>query len=125
MQARYAVRNNQRNFLKITLPQGATLWSASLAGKPVRPGQSPDGSVLLPLEKSHAGEDSPEFAVEIVYISRGTAWNDKGQFKLALPALDLPISRTGLLVYHPPLFKVTPELGSFRTEAYRSRLPPR
>jgi hypothetical protein len=118
VQARYAVRNNQRNFLKITLPTGATLWSASLAGKPVRPGQSPDGSVLLPLEKAHAGEDSPEFAVEIVYISRGTAWNDKGQFKLALPALDLPVSRTGLLVFHPPLFKVTPELGSFRAEAY-------
>jgi hypothetical protein len=118
VQARYAVRNNQRNFLKITLPAGATLWSASLAGKPVRPGQSPDGSVLLPLEKSHAGEESPEFAVELIYISRGPAWNDKGQCKLALPALDLPVSRTGLLVYHPPLFKVTPELGSFRTEAY-------
>ncbi len=118
VQARYAVRNNSRNFLKITLPAGATLWSAELAGKPVRPGQSPDGSVLLPLEKAHAGEDSPEFAVEIVYISRGAAWNDKGQFKLPLPALDLPVSRTGLLVYHPPLFKVTPEPGSFRTEAY-------
>jgi hypothetical protein len=119
VQARYAVRNNQRNFLKITLPTGATLWSAELAGKPVRPGQSPDGSVLLPLEKAHAGEDSPEFAVEIVYISRGTAWNDKGQFKLALPALDLPVSRTGLLVFHPPLFKVTPETGeSFRAEPY-------
>jgi hypothetical protein len=119
VQARYAVRNNQRNFLKITLPTGATLWSAELAGKPVRPGQSADGSVLLPLEKAHAGEDSPEFAVEIVYISRGTAWNDKGQFKLALPALDLPVSRTGLLVFHPPLFKVTPETGeSFRAEPY-------
>ena len=120
VQARYAVRNNSRNFLKITLPAGATLWSAELAGKPVRPGQSPDGSVLLPLEKAHAGEDSPEFAVEIVYISRGAAWNDKGQFKLGLPALDLPVSRTGLLVYHPPLFKVTPEPGSFRTEAYEN-----
>ncbi|MGC1485594.1 MAG: hypothetical protein WA789_17505 [Candidatus Acidiferrum sp.] len=119
VQARYAVRNNQRNFLKFTLPSGATLWSASLAGKPVRPGQSPDGSVLLPLEKSHAGEEAPEFAVEVVYISHGAAWNEKGQFKLALPALDLPVSRTGLLVYHPPLFKVTPEPGSFRAEAYQ------
>jgi hypothetical protein len=118
VQARYAVRNNQKNFLKITLPQGATLWSASLAGKPVRPGQAPDGSVLLPLQKSHAGEEAPEFAVEVVYISRGTAWNDKGQFKLALPALDLPVSRTGLLVYHPPLFKVTTETGAFHAEAY-------
>src|SRR5271155_4502515 len=118
VQARYAVRNNQRNFLKVTLPAGATLWSASLAGKPVRPGQAPDGGVLLPLEKAHAGEEAPEFAVELVYVARGTAWNDKGQFKLALPALDLPVSRTGLLVYHPPLFKVAPETGSFRVEAY-------
>jgi len=122
VQARYAVRNNQRNFLKITLPSGATLWSASLAGKAVRPGQSPDGSLLLPLDKARAGEEAPEFAVEIVYLTRGSAWNDKGQFKLALPALDLPVSRTGLLVYHPPLFKVTPEPGAFRTSPYENPL---
>ena len=120
VQARYAVRNNQRNFLKITLPPGATLWSASRAGKAVRPGQSPDGSLLLPLDKARAGEEAPEFAVEVVYLSRGSRWNDKGQFKLALPALDLPVSRTGLLVYHPPLFKVTPEAGAFRTEPYEN-----
>jgi hypothetical protein len=120
VQARYAVRNNQRNFLKITLPADATLWSASLAGKAVRPGQSPDGSLLLPLDKARAGEEAPEFAVEVVYLSRGTAWNDKGQFKLALPILDLPVSRTGLLVYHPPLFKVTPEPGAFRMEPYEN-----
>src|SRR5437660_10900845 len=122
VQARYAVQNNQRNFLKITLPSGATLWSASLAGKAVRPGQSPDGSLLLPLDKARTGEEAPEFAVEIVYLSRGSAWNDKGQFKLALPALDLPVSRTGLLVYHPPLFKVTPEPGTFRTDPYANPL---
>ncbi len=120
VQARYAVRNNQRNFLKITLPPGAMLWSASLAGKPVRPGQSPDGSLLLPLDKARAGEEAPEFAVEVIYLSRGTAWNDKGQFRLALPALDLPVSRTGLLVYHPPLFKVTSEQGAFRTAPYEN-----
>src|SRR5438552_3037910 len=122
VQARYAVRNNQRNFLKITLPSGATLWSASLAGKAVRSGQSPDGSLLLPLDKARTGEEAPEFVIEIVYLSHGSAWNDKGQFKLALPALDLPVSRTGLLVYHPPLFKVTPEPGAFRTEPYENPL---
>jgi hypothetical protein len=122
VQARYAIRNNQRSFLKITLPSGATLWSASLAGKTVRPGQSPDGSLLVPLDKARAGEEAPEFAVEIVYLSRGSAWNDKGEFKLALPSLDLPVSRTGLLVYHPPLFKVTPEPGAFRAEPYENPL---
>ena len=121
VEARYAIRNNQRNFLKITLPAGGTLWSAALAGKPIRPGQSPDNnSILLPLEKSRAGEDPPEFAVEVVYLSRGAAWNERGGFRLALPALDLPISRTGLLVYHPPLFKVSPEPGSFHIAPYES-----
>jgi len=121
VEARYAIRNNQRNFLKITLPAGATLWSAALAGKPIRPGQAPDNnSILLPLAKSRAGEDASEFAVEVVYLSRGTAWNEKGDFKLALPTLDLPISRTGLRVYHPPLFRVTPEPGSFHVEPYES-----
>ena len=118
VQARYAIRNNERNFLKITLPPGATLWSAALAGKPVRPGQSPDGAVLLPLEKAHAGEDAPEFAVELVYIAHGSAWNDKGEFKLALPVLDLPVSRTGMAVFHPPLFKVSAEPGAFHVEPY-------
>jgi hypothetical protein len=120
VQAIYAVRNNQRNFLKVTLPAGATLWSASLGGKPVRPGQSPDGALLLPLEKGKAGEDAPAFAVEVVYLSRESAWNEKGQLKLPLPALDLPVSRTGLLLYHPPLFKVTAGAGAFRAQAYEA-----
>jgi hypothetical protein len=118
VQALYAIRNNQRNFLKVTLPQGAAIWSASLAGKPVRPGQSPDGSLLLPLEKARAGEEAPVFAVEIFYLVRDAAWVEKGKAHLALPALDLPISRTGVLLYHPPLFKLTAEPGAFRLEQY-------
>ncbi len=120
VQARYAVRNNQRNFLKVTLPAGAILWSASLSGKAVRPGQAPDNSLLLPLDKARAGEEAPPFAVELVYLLRGNAWNERGQFALALPALDLPVSRTGLLLYHPPLFKVTTEPGSFRSATYEN-----
>ena len=122
VQAQYAIRNNQRNFLKITLPQGAAIWSASLAGKPVRPGESPDGSLLLPLEKSRAGDESPAFVLEIFYLVKTTAWTEKGKATLALPALDLPISRTGLLLYHPPLFKLAAEPGTFREETFESPL---
>ena len=120
VEARYAVRNNQRNFVKITLPAGATVWSASLGGRPVRPGQSPDGSLLLPLEKSRGGEDAPAFVVEIMYITKATGWQDKGTEKVTLPALDLPISRTGLLLYYPPMFRVTPEPGTFRPQEYQN-----
>jgi hypothetical protein len=121
VQGRYAIRNNQRNFLKVTLPQGASLWSAVLAGKPVRPGVAKDGSVLLPLEKSH-GEDAPEFAVEIFYLVHDTAWTEKGRARLALPALDLPISRSGVVLYHAPQFRVTAAPGSFRVEPYANPL---
>lgn len=128
VQARYAIRNNQRNFIKIALPSGATLWSAALAGQPVRPGQAPDGSLLLPLEKSKPGagsaEDPAEFAVEIVYLTPGTTWNDKGKARIALPALDLPVSRTGLQVYYPPLFRVTSEPGIFHSETYADPFSP-
>jgi hypothetical protein len=120
VQARYAIRNSQRNFLKITLPQGASLWSATLAGKPVRPGLGQDGSVLLPLEKSRAGDDAAVFAVEIFYLVRETAWTERGHARLALPALDLPISRSGVVLYHAPQFHVTAEPGTFRVEPYEN-----
>jgi hypothetical protein len=120
VQARYAIRNNQRNFLQVTLPSGANLWSASLAGKPVRPGQSPDGALLLPLEKARAGDEAPAFTVEVVYVTRAAAWSDKGQLNLPLPKLDLPVSRTGLVLYHPPQFKLTAAPGAFRTQEYEA-----
>jgi len=120
VEAQYAIRNNQRNFLKVTLPANAAVWSASLAGNPVRPGRSPDGSLLLPLEKARAGEEAPLFTVEVFYLVRDSAWVEKGKATLALPALDLPVSRTGVLLYHPPLFKLMAEPGTFRVETYEA-----
>jgi hypothetical protein len=78
--------------------------------------------LLLPLSKVRSGEDAPEFTVEVVYFSPGSAWADKGRFKLVLPALDLPISRTGLQVYYPPLFRLTSEAGAFHVETYANPL---
>ena len=91
-----------------------------MQGKPIRPGQSPDGSLLLPLEKSRGGEDAPAFVVEILYLAKAAAWEDKGHERLTLPALDLPISRTGLLLYYPALFRLTAEPGTFRTQEYQN-----
>ncbi|RPI21045.1 MAG: hypothetical protein EHM61_25705 [Acidobacteria bacterium] len=117
--ARYAVRNNQRNFLKATLPSGAAFWSASLRGKPIRPGRSPDGALLLPLAKGRAGEQTELFPVELLYLDRSGAWSEeKGQASVKLPALDLPVSRTGLQVYHSPAYRLAPRPGAFRLEPF-------
>ncbi len=86
----------------------------------MRPGQSPDGNLLLPLEKSKGGDEAPAFEVELLYLTKATAWLDKGRQQITLPALDLPISRTGLLLYYPPMFRITPQQGEFRAQQYKS-----
>ena len=120
VQARYAVRNNQRSFLKMTLPPGSTVWSSAVSGRPVRAGVGPEASLLFPLTKSRAGEEAPVFTLELVYLARSAAWDAKGRFSLPLPSLDLPISRTGLILYYPPVYRVTAEAGSFRTQSFES-----
>jgi hypothetical protein len=118
VQARYAVRNNQRSFLKVTLPAGATVWSSSVAGRPVRAGVGPDKSLLFPLSKIRAGEEAPVFAVEVLYLARSAAWDVKGRGSITLPILDLPVSRTGLILYYPPAYRLTVETGAFRTQPF-------
>jgi hypothetical protein len=116
VEARYAVRNNQRSFLKVTMPSGSTLWSASVAGRPTRPGVAERDAVLLPLEKGRAGEEAPTFVVELVYLQGIDSWPDKGRAHLDLPALDLPVSRTGLELHYSPRFRVELQPGVFRLE---------
>ena len=117
VRARYAVRNNQRAFLAVRLPEGATLWSAAVAGRPLRPGLDQNGAVLLTLEKGRAGEEAPAFAVELTYLQRSGAWTDKGRGLLTLPTVDLPAARSGVVLRHSPRFAITPLVGgAFRVE---------
>jgi hypothetical protein len=116
VEARYAIRNNQRSFLKATLPSGATLWSAEVSGRPIRPGAADGSSVLLPLEKGRAGQEAPAFVVRLVYLQRIDPWKDKGHERLELPALDLPVSRTGFELRHSPRYHVELEDGAFRVD---------
>ena len=116
VEAHYAIRNNQRSFLKVTLPPGATIWSAAVGGRAVRPGVAEGRSVLLALEKGRAGEDAPTFVVRITYLQPVEAWADKARTHLELPALDLPISRTGVELYHSPRYRASLAPGSFREE---------
>lgn len=123
VQTRFAVRNNQRNFLKLNLPATAVLWSASVAGRPIRPGRAPDGSLLLPLEKNRSGDEAPAFVVEVSYMDRTPAWVDKGRLRLSLLTVDLPISKSHLLLHHPPLFRLTAPAGvpgPFRIAPYEA-----
>jgi hypothetical protein len=117
VRARYAVRNNRRSFLAVSLPPRALLWSASLAGRPVRPGVSAGGGLLLPLQKGRANEQAPAFVVELMYLQRIDAWTEKGGARVELPAVDLPVSRTGLTLHHSPRYGIDVKAGAFRVTA--------
>ena len=114
VRARYAVRNNQRSFLAVSLPPKAVLWSASLAGRPVRPGLGTNGGLLLPLQRGRASEDVPAFVVELTYLQRVEAWTDKGEARVELPAVDLPVLRTGVAFRHSPRYEIGVRAGAFR-----------
>jgi hypothetical protein len=123
VQSRFAVRNNQRNFLKLNLPATAILWSASVGGRPLRPGRAADGSLLLPLEKTRSGDDASAFMVEVSYLDRTQEWGDKGRLRLSFVTVDLPISKSRLLLHHSPVFRLTPATGptaNFRVTSYEA-----
>src|SRR5262245_54439730 len=116
VEARYAIRNNQRSFLKMVLPAGATVWGAVVDGQPIRPGVADDNAVLLAIGKGRTGQEAPTSEVSLVYFQRRASWHQVERFTIGLPTVDLPISRTGVRFYYPPRFQVSPESGAFRAE---------
>ena len=119
VRVRYAIRNNQRAFLAVALPAKATLWSALLSDRPIRPALSADGALLLPLEKGRSSAEAPTFRLELVYLHNIPVWSSQGEARLELPALDLPVSRTGLRLLHSPRFHIDTRPGMFRREQDR------
>ena len=100
---RYQVRNNRKQFLRLKMPPGAELWSASVAGRAVQPAQS-SGQLLLPLVRSQAsGGALAAFQVEVVYVESGTApdASGKGSFTGELPTADAPTTYVAWTVYAP------------------------
>ena len=100
VEARYAIRNNQRSFLKVSLPPGASLWSAKVAGRPIRPGVAEQDAVLLPLEKGRAGEEAPTFALELDLPAADERLAGKGRLHVAAAgarSADLPHRPHGAL----------------------------
>src|SRR5262249_47148966 len=56
------------------------------------------------------------YVVELVYFQRVRAWTDRSRVRLDLPALDLPVSRTGMELHYSPRFRVEPQPGAFRVD---------
>lgn len=101
---KYRIRNNRRQFLRLALPEGAELWSASVGGRAVQPALAADKRVMIPLVRSQtAGGELAAFEVEIVYVESGAAPppSGRGRFAATLPRADAPCTYVAWTVYAP------------------------
>lgn len=97
----YDIRNNLKQFLELSLPPDATVWSAFVDGEPAKPVAGSDGHVLIPLGKSGMDAAEAPFSVEVIYHVQGHRLAWFGRRSWSLPHVDLPVSQLLWSVYAP------------------------
>jgi hypothetical protein len=114
------VRNHAQPFVKVELPQGATIFSAEVEGQTVKPVVGPDGN-RVPLLRPGIVLSGP-YTVSFVYLTLGARFAKGGAYSLGLPKLDIPISLLNWEVYLPDRLEVKQFGGNALAEVV---LPPR
>lgn len=105
---RYFIRNNDRQFLTLTLPEKSRIWQAYLDGKPVKPAQKETGDILIPMKKSASqGEELRSFLIEIGYITDVSKLSLKGDIINQLPGTDIPVNYLKWRLYLPEYYGYT------------------
>ena len=101
---RLVLKNRAQPFLKVLLPQGASILSAEVAGERVKPVQGPDGNRVPLLRPGFRTMDS--YTVSLVFMHSGAPFAKKGGAELSLPNMDIPISLLNWEVFLPERYKV-------------------
>jgi hypothetical protein len=83
------VQNRAQPFLKVTLPAGSSMVSVDIAGETAKPVLGTDG-IRVPLLRPGFRPSGP-YDVSFVYTQPGTPFARKGDLRLPLPTMDLPI----------------------------------
>jgi hypothetical protein len=104
----YNVRNNRNQFLRLQMPEGAEIWSASVAGRATQLAQDQDGRILLPLVRSEGSGGMSAFPVEIVYAESGSKPDDQGR---GMARVELPVSTEPIM--HLMVELRVPEQGRY------------
>jgi len=103
-EVKLTIKNQAQPFLKVDLPQGATILSAEVAGEKVKPVQGPDGNRVPLLRAGFRPTDAYE--VSFVFMHSGAPFAKKGGSELDLPSMDVPISLLDWEVFLPEQYKV-------------------
>lgn len=119
----FEVQNNREQYLELKLPKNMTIWSAFVAGAPVRPAlRDSDGAHLIELAKS----DTASSAFRVRLILRETLPGGRfgwwGKVSLEPPSiLNIPVLRTTWKTYLPRNYRYTDFGGTMRVETGNRR----
>lgn len=98
----YTVRNSWKQFLELSLPEGAQVWSASVEGQRVQPSKNANGKVLIPLNRSKAiNGNLNSFEVELMYYQGTPDLSLVGKESIQFPIPDVVVSQMLWSVYLP------------------------
>ena len=98
------VQNRAQPFLKVSLPQGATMVSVDVAGQPAKPVLGTDGT-RVPLLRPGFRPSGP-YQVSFVYLHAGTPFAKKGDIEMTLPKMDMPVSLVEWELFAPDRYSV-------------------
>jgi hypothetical protein len=102
---RYEVRNHLKQYLTLRLPEHAQLWSAFVAGAPVKPTLVENQTYRIPLAKSQMSNVEEGFPVEIVYYVPVPKFGIFGHRQATFPIPDAPVSRVLWSLYLPERYR--------------------
>ncbi len=103
-EVKLTVKNQAQPFLKVALPQGASILSAEVAGEKVKPVEGADGS-RVPLLRA-GFRPSAAYDVSFVFMHSGAPFAKKGGSDISLPKMDVPIDLLQWEVFLPEQYKV-------------------
>jgi hypothetical protein len=98
------VQNRAQPFLKVSLPQGATMVSVDVAGQPAKPVLGTDGT-RVPLLRPGFRPNGP-YQVSYVYLHAGTPFEKKGDIEMTLPRMDMPVGIVEWEVFAPERYSM-------------------
>jgi hypothetical protein len=98
------MRNRAQPFLRVSLPQTATVLSAEVGGEAVKLAQGADGTRVPLLRPGFRPNGS--YAVSFVYMDARQPLAKKGRADLALPKMDVPVSLVEWEMFVPDRYEV-------------------
>ncbi|MCY2931249.1 MAG: hypothetical protein NTV86_17525 [Planctomycetota bacterium] len=99
----YSVRNSRSQFLRLTMPARAEIWSATVAGDAVTPAKDESGKVMIRIPSSQGQAALTAFPAVLVYVEgpETKPFPAAGNLHVDIPRADVPTLHVMVNCYLP------------------------